>query len=253
MKIDELTAIVRQSRYIVVLCGSDMLEESGTLPLRHQNRAYEIEEKYGHSPEDFLSQAFYSTRPEQFYNFYRQELLTDAKKPGEVFRLLARFQNLAPVRSIITNDFLDFPRRSGCRNVIELHGNINHNTCDKCGAVFSSSYILNSRRCPVCDKCGGPVRPGIIFIGDMVSNRLMTKAAMEITYADTLILLGCTMNSDLAVRYIKYFEGNRLILMNSRPHYLDSKADFTVHAPITAILESLNRHLDAKSISGRSL
>lgn len=250
MKIEELTTIIAQSRYLVVLSGSDMLEEGGTLPIRNQDRAYEIEEKYGHSPEDFLSQAFYSTRPEQFYTFYRQELLANAKQPGEVFRLLGLFQRLAPVRSIITNDFFDFPSRAGCRNVIELHGNINHNTCDKCGAVFPASYILGSRRCPVCDKCGGPIRPGIIFIGDMVSNRLMTRAATEISHADTLLLLGCTMNSDLAVRYVKYFEGDRLVLMNSRPHYLDGRADFTVHAPITDILKSLNRHLSQKAHRG---
>ena len=79
MKIEELKKIVAHSRYIVVICGSGMLREGGILHIRSQDRAYEIEQAYGHSPEEFLSQAFYSTRPEQFYEFYRKDLLKDSR------------------------------------------------------------------------------------------------------------------------------------------------------------------------------
>lgn len=253
MKIEELQSIIAQSHYLVVLCGSEMLKECGILPLRSQERAYEIERTYGHSPEEFLSQAFYSTRPEPFYDFYRNEILKYSTSSGKVFHLLSTFQKLASVRSIITNSFFDFPSRAGCKNVIELHGNINRNTCDKCSAVFSAEYVLNSKRCPVCDQCGGPIRPGIIFYGDMVNNRLMTMAATEISHADTLLLLGSSLNSELATRYIKYFAGDKLILIHSEPHYLDEQADIFIHAPITDLLHTLNHSLSSGNIRRNGL
>lgn len=70
------------------------------------------------------------------------EILKFSTSFGEVFHLLSTFQKLASVRSIITNSFFDFPSRAGCKNVIELHGNINRNTCDKCGAVFSGDKLI---------------------------------------------------------------------------------------------------------------
>lgn len=248
MKIEELKKIVAHSRYIVVICGSGMLREGGILHIRSQDRAYEIEQAYGHSPEEFLSQAFYSTRPEQFYEFYRKDLLKDSQAPGEAFYLLAELQKLAPVKSIITDDFFGFPSAAGCEHVIELHGNVNRNTCDKCGSVFSAEYILNSKRCPICDKCGGPIRPGIIFFGDMVNNRLMTTAATEISRADTLLMLGCSLNTELAGRYIKYFQGNKLILINPKRHYLDDRADICIHSPIGEILRTLTYHLASETM-----
>ena len=243
MMIEELKKVIVQSHYPVVLCGNDMLKECGILPLRSQERAYEIERIYRHSPEEFLSQAFYSTRPEPFYHFYRNEILKYFDAPVKVFCLLRDFQKLASVRCIITNSFFGFPSRAGCKHVIELHGNINHNTCDQCGAVFSADYVLHSKRCPVCDQYGGPIRPGIIFYGDMVNNRLMTMAATEISHADTLLMLGCSLDTELARRYIKYFEGNKLILVHSEHHYLDGEADLSVYGSITDTLHMLNHYL----------
>lgn len=253
MMIEELKKVIVQSHYPVVICGSDMLKECGILPIRSQERAYEIEGIYGHSPEEFLSQAFYSTRPEPFYDFYRNEILKYSDVPLKVFYLLRDFQKLASVRSVITNSFFGFPSLAGCQHVIELHGNINRNTCDKCGAVFSAEYVLRSKRCPVCDQCGGPIRPGIIFYGDMVNNRLMTMAATEISHADTLLMLGCSLNTELARRYIKYFEGNNLILIHSEPHYLDGQADLSVYGSITDILHMLNHYLSSGKVGKYAL
>lgn len=244
MKITELKKIISNSRYIVSFCGSGMLMESGILNVREQSRAYEIEQKYGYSPEEIMSSSFYSTRPEKFYEFYRRELLTDPQIPGESFYALAKLQEVAPVKSIITSDIYSYPDIAGCRNVIELHGNIHSNQCDKCGAIYNGQYIRSSLGRPRCGKCGGSIRPGIILFGDMVNNRLMTRAATEISHADTILFLGSTLKSDLAERYVKYFEGEKLILINPEEDFYDDKADIAIHAPISETLHELNRYLE---------
>lgn len=56
-KIERLQKILDESRYTVAICGSGMMEEGGFVGVKHPERAYEIEEKYGDSPEE-ISQAF---------------------------------------------------------------------------------------------------------------------------------------------------------------------------------------------------
>ena len=68
-KITQLRHMLDDSRYTVALCGSGMLEEGGLEALKKQERAYEIEEKYGCCVEEMFTSAFYNTRPEQFFEF----------------------------------------------------------------------------------------------------------------------------------------------------------------------------------------
>ena len=63
--------MLRESRYTVVLSGRGMLEESGYPVVRDGGESYAIEEKYGYSAEEIFSSAFFSTRKQQFYEFYR--------------------------------------------------------------------------------------------------------------------------------------------------------------------------------------
>ncbi len=76
-KLETLRDIIDKGEYIVALCGSGMMEECGIHPLKDQDRAYRIEERYGRSPEYLYTDAFFNTRTETFYDFYRNELLVD--------------------------------------------------------------------------------------------------------------------------------------------------------------------------------
>ena len=49
-KIQLLQRMLDESRYTVVICGSEMTEEGGYYSFKIQSRAYEIEERYGASP-----------------------------------------------------------------------------------------------------------------------------------------------------------------------------------------------------------
>ena len=58
-KIDLLKRMVEESTYTVALCGSGMMEEGGFRSLKNQERAYSIEERYGRSPEELFTGAYY--------------------------------------------------------------------------------------------------------------------------------------------------------------------------------------------------
>ena len=54
---------LKSSRYTVAFCGTGMMKESGMPSMRAPEIAYEVEKKYGYSPEEIFSSAFYATSP----------------------------------------------------------------------------------------------------------------------------------------------------------------------------------------------
>ena len=88
-KLETLRDIIDKGEYIVALCGSGMMEECGIHPLKDQDRAYRIEERYGRSPEYLYTDAFFNTRTETFYDFYRNELLVDLEPTASTYTLAA--------------------------------------------------------------------------------------------------------------------------------------------------------------------
>lgn len=82
-KYEYLKKVLDDSHYTVALCGSGILAETGCRTFQNQDYAYEIEQKYGRSPEDIFASAYYMTRPNSFFEFYRAEVLEKDWKPSE--------------------------------------------------------------------------------------------------------------------------------------------------------------------------
>lgn len=57
-KYEYLKKVLDDSHYTVALCGSGILAETGCRTFQNQDYAYEIEQKYGRSPEDIFGRYF---------------------------------------------------------------------------------------------------------------------------------------------------------------------------------------------------
>ena len=227
-KISQLKKMLDQSKYVVALCGSGMMEEGDSLGIKKQERAYEIEETYGYSADELFTSAFYNTRPELFFKFYRQEILLGKPKDTESGHVLAAMEKAGKLQCVITSNVYEMSQRAGCKNVINLHGSIYDNKCPRCGRKYPVEYILNAKRVPICETCNIPVRPQISLFGEMIDSQRMTKATVEIDRADVLLLLGTNVDSEVFGQYIKYFKGNWMIIIHQRPHFKDRVADLVI-------------------------
>lgn len=228
-KIIRLQKILDESRYTVALCGSGMMEEAGFIGIKNQDKAYDIEQKYGYCSEELYTSAFYNARPELFFTFYRNEILNHAPEPTASGSAMAALEKNGHLHCVITSNIYDLPRRGGCKNVINLHGSVFDNHCPRCKKKYPLEYIQHSsRKVPLCEKCNIPVRPLISLFGEMVDSQRMTKTTLEISKADALLLLGTSMDSDVFSHYIKYFTGRWLIIIHNKPHYMDGSASTVV-------------------------
>lgn len=224
-KLSYLRKILDESRYTVAICGSGMLEEGGYLGVKKPDRAYDIEEKYGASPEDIFSSAFYNTRADKFFDFYKNEMLKHCPQRTASGDALAAMERAGKLQCVITSNIYEHAQQAGCKNVINLHGSIYENRCPHCGKNYSMEYVRDSKRVPICEKCNVPIRPMVSLFGEMVDSQLMTRTTLEIEKADVLLLLGTTLESDVFANYIRYFDGRFIIIIHQREHYMDYKAD----------------------------
>lgn len=220
-----LKDLLGNSRYTVALCGSGMMEEGGTSVIRSEERAYDIEKRYGVSPEYIFSSAYYNTRPDRFFEFYREEILNVKQEQTASGKAMAQLEREGKLNCIITGNIYEVSQRCGCRNVINLHGSIYRNWCPHCHREYSLDYIMQARGIPRCEHCHAVVRPLVSLYGEMVDSQLMTRATEEIEKAEVLMLLGTNMNSDVFSNYIRYFDGRAIVIIHQRPHFLDRKAN----------------------------
>lgn len=238
-KITRLRSILDESSYTVALCGSSMLEEGDFVTIKTQERAYEIEQKYGYSFEEIYSSAVYNTRPELFFSFYKQEMLLNAPKDTEAGPALLAMEQAGKLQYIITGNVYAKAEKAGCKHVLNLHGSIYDNRCPRCGKTYPVEYMINASHIPVCEVCNIPVRPMVSLYGEMTDSQRMTKATEEIGKADTLLLLGTTLDSDVFSQYIKYFQGRWLVIIHQNEHYRDHAANLLILDQIRNVLPKL--------------
>lgn len=234
-----LKKMLLESDYLVILKGIGVSRECGCTSYRRSKYAYEIEEKYGRSPEEIFSAGFYNTRVREFFEFYKNDLISSLGEINDGLKTLKKLEDMGVLKMIITRDIFSLAHRAGCQNVIELHGSVYHNECPHCRRKYPLEYIRDAKGVPRCENCGTTIRPQIVLAGEMVNNALSTRAADEVSKADTLLLLGCDMSSVLAESFLRYFTGRRVILIHNREHHADSKADLVIQGKSMDILAQL--------------
>lgn len=236
-KLENLKKILEASTYTTCLSGYGMLLESDFPAIRDGFESYDIEQKYGRSMEEIFSSSFYSTRKEQFFDFYRNEILAKATgEPSAGFYALAKLEACGKVQCTITRRMYGLPGRAGCKNVINLHGSIYENYCERCRREYPMEYIRESKGVPRCESCGGVVRPRVCLYGEMVNNELMSRATQEVARADVLLVLGTNLKTYLCERMLPYFDGSKVVLINKEEHFSDKVADFVINEAVKDVL-----------------
>ena len=236
MSIAYLRSILESGTNIVCLLGRAQAVSNG-VEYYTEEFSFEVEARYGRSPEEIVSTTFYNNRPEVFYQFYRDAFLRHPGEPDVVNRTLKQMEDDGKLSGIVTRSHFGLCERAGCHNVIPLYGDIEHNRCPRCGRIYPASYVLEHTPIPLCETCGIMLHPGIALQGEMLDNRRMNQAVELISSAEILLIIGTDMNSHLGA-LAKYFSGDRVCLINDRDHYSDQAADCICIGNIEKILEA---------------
>lgn len=72
-----------------------------------------------------------------------------------------------------------------------LHGSLNHIRCHRCAHGFNDFDLeIDLSRSPSCERCGGPLRPGVVWFGEALPEEAFSRSAAGAKNADVCLLLG---------------------------------------------------------------
>ena len=228
--INELKSIVEKYDNIVFFGGAGVSTESGIPDFRSVDGLYN--QQYDYPPETILSHTFYRKNPAEFYRFYRNKMLFTDAKPNTAHLKLAELERQGKVRAVVTQNIDGLHQAAGSKVVLELHGSVLRNYCENCGQFHAMEYILQSQGIPVCEKCGGPVKPDVVLYEEGLDQKTINSAIRYIQDADVLIIGGTSLAVYPAAGLIDYFKGDKLVVINKAPTPRDSYADLLIQAPI---------------------
>ena len=221
-EIETLQRMIDESGKIVFFGGAGVSTESGIPDFRSVDGLYN--QKYDYPPETILSHTFYVKRPEEFFRFYRDKMLCLDAKPNTAHKALARLEQMGKLTAVVTQNIDGLHQAAGSQKVLELHGSVLRNYCEKCRKSYPVEEIVNSTGVPTC-SCGGRIKPDVVLYEEGLDQYTLQEAVRVISDADMLIIGGTSLAVYPAAGLIDYYQGNRLVLINKTPTQRDTMAD----------------------------
>lgn len=178
---------------VVVLTGAGVSAESGLGTFRDADGVWTHV-----NLEEVATPEGYAADPAKVHAFYdaRRRQLRDAE-PNGAHRALAELERELTGRggalTLVTQNVDDLHERAGSRRIIHMHGELRRARCTGCGWVHAWDGDMagdagGPGRGAPCPHCGAPLRPHVVWFGE-VPFALETIAA-AIARADLFAAIG---------------------------------------------------------------
>lgn len=197
-----------------------------------------------------------------------------AARPNAGHRAVAELQGRGLVAGIITQNVDGLQQAAGAEGVVELHGALDRVLCLSCGertprgrldarlraanpgwdaraaadaqvnpdgdAVLGDGEI-EAFRVVDCERCGGPLKPDVIFFGENVPPDRVRDCYALTERAGALLVLGSSLTVLSGYRFVRHAarHGIPVAIVNRGATRGDEHALITMDAPLGATLDAL--------------
>ena len=197
-------------------------------------------QKFDYPPETILSHTFFFSHTKEFYRFYREKMLVLDIAPNRAHLALAKLEQQGKLAAVVTQNIDGLHQKAGSKQVYELHGSVHRNYCRKCRRFYSGEDLLPMDLVPQC-TCGGTIKPDVVLYEESLDNDCIMGAVRAIAEADLLIVGGTSLTVYPAAGLIRYYQGNRLVLINRDETPYDNQANLIFRESIGLVLEEATK------------
>ena len=247
-QIEQLAKILSESEKIVFFGGAGVSTASGIPDFRSSDGLYSKKLMKHYSPEEAVSHSFLVRHPEEFYEFYKKNLIYPDAGPNDAHKALAKLEQMGKLTAVVTQNIDGLHQAAGSRKVFELHGSVLRNYCTGCGKKYDVNFILESDGVPYCPDCGKMVRPDVVLYEEGLDQYVIDDAIRAISNADTLIIGGTSLIVYPAAGLIRYFRGKNLVLINKSRTSADRQANLVIHDDIAMVMREAVKRMEELSI-----
>ncbi len=171
---------------IVVLTGAGVSAESGVPTFRGKEGVWA-----NFKPEELASLEGFMANTEivwEWYNWRRD--LMEKVLPNAGHLAITQLEKLSKKFTLITQNVDGLHKIAKTQNILELHGNISRNKCVDCNLIVDKKIIIDPKNIPCCKKCGGKIRPDIVWFGEMLDETIISQAYVDSEKAELFFSIG---------------------------------------------------------------
>ncbi len=191
-------------------------------------------------------------------------------RPNEAHRALARLEAMGKSELLLTQNVDRLHQAAGSARVIDLHGRLDLVRCLVCGRKLSRDELqgelgrlnpdwldfdaadapdgdadlgadFSSFEVPSCRRCGGVLKPDVVFFGENVPRDRVDAAARHLEEADAMLIVGSSLMVYSGYRFVEMAAraGKPVAAVNLGQTRADRLLAFKVENPCEAALAFL--------------
>mgnify|MGYP005850863233 CR=1 FL=1 len=219
--------MILESIQVVALTGAGISVESGIPDFRSPGGLWT---KY--DPLLYGTYESFIDHPERFWEMARELNPTlEQAEPNPAHYALAELERLGKCRAVITQNIDHLHQRAGSSDVLELHGTHRTGHCMRCRRVFTLEEMkelgMGGERVPCCPDDQGTIKPDVVFFGEPLDARVLSRGAELASTSDLMLVIGCSLEVYPAAALPEYTRRSRgrLIFFNTVTTHHDRLAD----------------------------
>ena len=234
---------LRGARSVVVFTGAGVSAESGIATFRDA-----LTGLWSHfDPAQLATAEVFERDPALVWGWYEWRRALVAKAlPNPAHHAIAAMAKRVPRLTVVTQNVDDLHERAGSEP-IRLHGSLFAPRCFDCGRAARPSAPLEAEaerlEPPLCAHCGGKLRPGVVWFGEMLPADAMEAAFDAAGACDVLLSVGTSsvVYPAADIPRVAARAGAVVIQVNPEPTALDGAATFNLRGPAATVLPELVR------------
>lgn len=181
---DRLLEVLRTARHVAALTGAGISAESGVPTFRSAGGLWTR-----FKPEELASMEAFMANTDLVWEWYKHRReVVDSVQPNPGHYALAQMEKLFERVDVITQNVDGLHQRAGSTHVHEVHGSLREHRCLKC----ARPYVLKPEESgiPHCPACGGIIRPGVVWFGEMLPEDVWARAEKAAADCQLFLVIG---------------------------------------------------------------
>ncbi|XP_020034650.1 NAD-dependent protein lipoamidase sirtuin-4, mitochondrial [Castor canadensis] len=230
-KVKELQRFITLSKKLLVMTGAGVSTESGIPDYRSEKVGlYARTDRRPIQHVDFVRSA--PIRQRYWARNFVGWPQFSSHQPNPAHWALSNWEKLGKLYWLVTQNVDALHTKAGSQRLTELHGCMHRVLCLGCGQqtprgllqerfralnpswsaqaqgvapdgdVFLSDEQVQSFQVPSCVRCGGPLKPDVVFFGDTVNPDKVDFVHRRVQEADSLLVVGSSLQVYSGYRFI---------------------------------------------------
>jgi NAD-dependent deacetylase len=182
--------------------------------------------------------------PDRFWTFYGDRFQTlDDKEPNGAHHALVELERRGVLDAVVTQNIDRLHVKAGQRELVEVHGTIDHSSCLSCGTRYGFADVtarLARDGTPRCD-CGDPLKPDVVLFGEFLPEGALERAFLLAAGADVLLCVGSSLEVHPVAQLpaLTRQAGGDVVVITKGPTAWDGRATVKLGGDVVEELEAI--------------